>query len=155
MCPLGPTYSEELKYSQYAAHCSYIKRISNLQFAWNCLFSLVLFFSVFCFYAWLRRMIHRPSTSGNHSGRLLLQKAYDILTDEVLLKICLFNSPVRDRCACRIISRIAVIKDGIRIGELMCALTVRDNLLPELSRSVNRLYTQACLCNHLRGEGED
>lgn len=34
----------------------------------------------------------------------------------------------------------------------MCAQTVGDNLLPELSRSVNRLYTQACLYNHL-GEG--
>lgn len=38
-----------------------------------------------------------------------------------------------------------MLKEGIRIGELMCAQTVGDNLLLELSRSVNRLYTQeAC-----------
>lgn len=97
-------------------------------------------------------MIHRPFTSGNHSGRLLLQKVHVILTDKVLLKICLFNSPVRARSAFHTISRIALVKDGIRIGELMCAQTVGDNLLPELFRSVNRLYTQACLYNHL-GEG--
>lgn len=49
------------------------------------------------------------------------------------------------------IARIVVLKDRMRIGGLMCALTVGDNLLPELFRSVNRLYTQACLYNHPGG----
>lgn len=50
-----------------------------------------------------------------------------------------------------VIARIAVLKNRMRIGGLMCALTVGDNLLPELFRSVNRLCTQACLYNHLGG----
>lgn len=84
----------------------------------------------------------------------LSKKVCVILTDEVLLEICVLKSPAEPRYAVHIISGIAAITDKIRIGELMCALTVGDNLLPELSRSVNKTARTSLLEKITRGEGE-